>query len=61
MTSENKKRQMKTGCIVGLIVGIFMFILFGVVTKRWVFSAFIIPVAGLVGLAQGYLSPELDE
>ena len=57
MVSAYKKRQMMIAGGMGLVLGFFMFIVFWAVTKNW-FSAFIIPVAGLIGLAQAWLSPE---
>ena len=60
MVSEGKKHQMKIAGGVGLILGFFLFLVFWAATNNW-FSLFIIPVAGLIGLAQAYLTPELDE
>ena len=57
MVSAYKKHQMLVAGTVGLILGIFIFIGFWFVTNKW-FSAFIIPVTCLIGVAQAYLSPE---
>ena len=57
MVSAYKKHQMLVAGTVGLILGVFMFIGFWVVTKK-PFMAFIIPVTCLIGVAQAYLSPE---
>ncbi len=57
MVSDYKKHQLKIACIAGLVIGLFMFLVFWAVTKRWYF-AFIIPIAGLMGMAQAWLSPE---
>lgn len=59
MVSEYKKHQLKIALIAGLVIGLFMFLVFWAVTKRWYF-AFIIPIAGLIGAAQAWLSPEPD-
>ena len=60
MVSAYKKHQMLIAVSVGLFIGIFMAIAFWVATQRW-FSFFIIPVAGLIGLAQAYMAPEGDD
>ena len=57
MVSDYKKHQMLVAGTVGLVLGIFIFIGFWVVTNK-LFSAFIIPVTCLIGVAQAYLSPE---
>ena len=57
MVSDYKKHQLKIAGIAGLVIGLFMFLVFWAVTNKWYF-AFIIPIAGLMGLAQAYLSPE---
>ena len=57
MVSAYKKHQMLVAGTVGLILGIFIFIGFWVATNK-VYSAFIIPVTCLIGVAQAYLSPE---
>jgi len=60
MVSEEKKHKMKVAGSVGLILGFFLFLVFWSVTKNW-FSLVIIPVAGLIGAAQAYMTPELDD
>jgi len=60
MLSEGKKHKMKVAGSVALILGFFLFLVFWSVTKNW-FSAVIIPVAGLIGVAQAYMTPELDD
>ena len=60
MVSDHKKHQMKVAGAAGLILGFFMFLVFWMITKNW-FSLTIIPVAGLIGAAQAYLTPELDD
>ena len=57
MVSDYKKHQMLVAGTVGLALGFFMFLLFWFITKSW-FSLLIIPVTGIIGLAQAYLSPE---
>ena len=57
MVSDYKKRQLKIAGGMGLVIGFFMFFVFWAVTHRW-FYVFIIPLAGIIGLAQAYLSPE---
>ncbi len=57
MVSAYKKHQMLVAGTVGLILGIFIFIGLWVVSERW-YTAFIIPVTCLIGVAQAYLSPE---
>ena len=57
MVSAYKKHQMLVAGTVGLVLGIFIFIAFWMVTQKWL-SAFIIPVTCLIGVAQAYLSPE---
>ena len=57
MVSDYKKHQMLVAGSVGLVLGIFIFLAFWFVTHRW-FSAFIIPVTCLIGVAQAYLAPE---
>ena len=57
MVSDYKKHQLKIACIAGLVIGLFMFLVFWAVTNRW-FYVFIIPLAGIIGLAQAWLSPE---
>ena len=60
MLSEEKKHKMKVAGAVGLILGFFLFLVFWSVTNNW-FSAVIVPVAGLIGAAQAYLTPEPDD
>ena len=60
MLSEGKKHKMKIAGAVGLILGFFLFLVFWSVTNNW-FSAAIVPVAGLIGAAQAYMTPELDD
>ena len=57
MVSAYKKRQLMIAGSVGLVIGIFMSIVFWTVTNKW-YSFFIIPVAGLMGLLQAYMAPE---
>ncbi len=57
MVSENKKHQMKIAGLMGLILGFFLFLIFWVVSGK-IYTLFIIPVAGLIGVAQAYLTPE---
>ena len=57
MLSPYKKRQLLIATSIALVLGFFMFLVFWAVTHRW-FFVFIIPVAGLIGAAQAYLSPE---
>ena len=60
MLSEGKKHKMMVAGSVALILGFFLFLVFWSVTNNW-FALVIIPVAGLIGLAQAYLTPELDD
>ena len=59
MVSDYKKHQMKIAGVMGLVIGVFMFMVFWAVTNRWYF-ALIIPIAGLIGVAQAYLAPESE-
>ena len=60
MVSERKKHQMKVAGGMGLILGFFLFLIFWTMMHNW-FSLVIIPVAGLIGLGQAYLTPEPDD
>ena len=57
MVSDYKKHQMLVAGTVGLVLGVFIFIAFWFVSHKW-FSAVIIPLTALIGVAQAYLSPE---
>ncbi len=57
MVSAYKKRQLMIAGGMGLVIGFFMFLVFWAVTSKWIY-AFIIPLAGIIGLAQVWLSPE---
>lgn len=57
MVSDKKKHQMKIAGLMGLVLGIFLFLIFWVVSGK-IYTLFIIPVAGLIGVAQAYLTPE---
>ena len=57
MVSAYKKHQMLVAGTIGLILGIFIFIGFWVMTEK-IFSVFIIPITCLIGVAQAYLAPE---
>jgi hypothetical protein len=57
MVSDKKKHQMKIAGLMGLVLGVFLFLIFWVVSGK-IYTLFIIPVAGLIGVAQAYLTPE---
>ena len=57
MVSSYKKRQLMIAGGMGLVIGLFMFLVFWAVTNKW-FYLFIIPLAGIIGMAQAWLSPE---
>ena len=57
MVSAYKKRQLMIAGGMGLVIGFFMFLVFWAVTSKWIY-AFIIPLAGIIGMAQAWLSPE---
>ena len=60
MVSEYKKHQMLVAGIMGLILGAFLTLALWFATKNIVTLLFI-PVAGLIGVAQAFLSPEPEE
>ena len=53
MVSAYKKRQLMIAGGMGLVIGLFMFLVFWAVTNKW-FYVFIIPLAGIIGLAQAW-------
>lgn len=60
MVSQNKKRQMMTAGSIGLVLGVFLFLIFFTFTGRWIYL-FFVPLAGTIGLLQAYLASDAGQ